>query len=175
MGNIAKQLIISSIVAVLVFGIGYALFSDTITVSGTASTSGSMDIAVTGITVSSTGAGTNSTVGGDTTKDNQWNISADENIVTLTVNNLTFPGATATYTITLTNNGTVDAKLGTIVPSTTIEGLDISTFGIAADDVISGNGGTKTFTVTVKWDDNAVTEFTGEQFNIVYNFSQGNI
>ena len=175
MKTISRQIVVSTIVAILVFGIGYALFSDTITVSGTAGTVGSMDVEVNAVTVTSVGAGTDATIDDDTTKNNQWKISNDKNSVTLTVNNLSYPGASATYTITLKNNGTIDAKLGTIVPSTTVEGLKITTSNVALNDVISANGGTKTFTVTVAWEETATTGFNGEAFNIVYNFEQGNI
>ena len=171
MNNSGKHIAISIIVAILVFGIGYALFSDTITVSGTAGTTGSMNIDVTSVTVTSLGAGTVSTENGDTSKNNQWNIAENKNDVILTINNLQYPGSSATYTITLTNTGTVDAKLTSIIKSNTADNLVITTTNINEEDIIAANG-TKTFTVTVTWKEDSITGFTGEPFTIKYNFEQ---
>lgn len=174
MESVSKQIVVSTIVAILVMGIGFALFSDTITVSGTASTTGSMDIEVSSVSVISNGAGTVSESNNDTTKDNQWNVSSDKNSVILTVNNLLYPGASAKYTITLKNTGTIDAKLSEITSSINASDLNITTENIMKDEVITANGGTKTFTVDVVWDEESQEGFDGEEFNIVYNFSQVN-
>ena len=46
MKNFGKQITIALVAALLVAGVGYALFSDTITVSGTATATGSMNVVV---------------------------------------------------------------------------------------------------------------------------------
>src|SRR5574344_1775057 len=108
MKEYGKQILVSVIAAIFVFGVGYALLNDTITVSGTATTTGSLDVQI--VSASCTAqSGAVSTANNTAT-----GYSAPSNTVTLTVPALEYPGASATFTITLRNVGTLDAKLKTI-------------------------------------------------------------
>ena len=168
MSNLGKQITIAVVAAALVFGVGYALFSDTITVSGTAGTTGSMNVVVESASVTnSVGAGTTNTA----------SVSGDGKSVTLAVPALQYPGASVTFDIDLKNTGTLGAKVLNIEPTglgTAEEDLVITYNGLAVNDIIAGNNGTDKVTVTVTWNENSSTGFTGNAFNIVFNFTQNN-
>lgn len=168
--NIGKQLVISAIVAIFIFGIGYALLNDTITVSGTASTSGTLDIKATSVSwtgASSEGAGT------AVEADNKISINTDEKGVTIQANVLEYPGAFSTFTIELTNSGSLGAKVESITPTTNNSNMTFSYSNLVANTTtIAANGGTLTFTVTVGWLSTSTTGFSSEPFSLAIVFKQ---
>ena len=111
--NKSNKLLVGILAFVVVCVIGYALFSETITVTGTATASGSFDITM------------SCTKGVDDSLNNQFDWSAmskvdvgyenDECIVngnTVTYGaNLLYPGARRLFTIIATNTGSIPATL----------------------------------------------------------------
>ena len=168
MNSLGKQITIAAVAAILVFGVGYALFSDTITVSGTATTTGTMNVVVDSANVeSSVGAGSTNTAA----------VAGDGKSVTLAVPALEYPGSSVTFTINLKNTGTLGAKVSNITPTGLGEAADdlvITYNGLAVNDVISGNNGTDTVTVTVTWNEQSSKGFSGQPFSIVFDFTQNN-
>ena len=94
----AKLLIAVLVCAVMMMGVGYAWWTDTITLAGTAKT-GNMNVIFTAasVTKASYVTGTTAVDTGDTKK------------VTFTLENL-YPGATATINNTVKNAGTIPVK-----------------------------------------------------------------
>ena len=168
MKDYGKQIIVSVIAAILVFGVGYALLSDTITVTGTATTTGSLNVYIDSAAVNtSTGAA-----------DNTASISSDKNLVTLAVPKLEYPGASVTFNVALKNSGTVNAILKEITPTglgvdgtdaliVTYTGLTKNSTVVSANDASAVN-----FQVTVTWDADATEGFTAQAFSIVLDFEQ---
>lgn len=167
MRNTGKQIIVALVMSALVFGVGFALFSDTIAVTGTATATGTMNVVVDSATV------TNNVGGGAS---NAASIAGDGKSVTLDVPTLEYPGASVTFEVNLENKGSVDAKVSAITPTglgaAGTDDLVITYNGLKENDVISGNNGTDTVTVTVTWDENSSEGFTAEAFSIVFDFIQ---
>jgi hypothetical protein len=167
MKNFGKQITIALVAALLVAGVGYALFSDTITVSGTATATGSMNVVV-------DSASATTSVGGGLPATNTATIAGDGNSVTLAVPSLQYPGASVTFTVVLKNTGNLGAKLTNITPTglgTAASDLQITYSGIAANDVIAASNGTKTVMVTVTWNTTSSTAASAP-FSIVFDFVQ---
>lgn len=156
------------LLVVLSLGIAYAIMSETINIQGTVSADATLDIEVTDSKIKSqVGTNTSST-----------NISSDGNSVTIDVPELEYPGATVTYTVSLENNGTLDAKLKEInTVGLSNEGdLQISYSGITAGEsgtiVEAENANTVNFDITMKWDEDSTTTFTDQAYSIELNFEQ---
>ena len=133
---------------VLLIGIsvGYAAFGQTLTINGTANANGNFKLAFTNATI-------DPKVGAD-----KSTTSISANGDTLSINmDLDYPGAGGTVTATITNTGSIAAKLNGL----TFEGLDdpninVSVSGIEKGEVIEPEG-TKAVNITVKWDENSTT------------------
>lgn len=161
-----KQCIIAIVVAILVMGVGYALLADAITVTGTAKTYGGLDIEVTSASWSSSN-------GGGTSLESNINISSDKNMVTLSANNLEYPGAAVTYNVILTNVGSVDGKVKSIGLTNPNSDLEVIYNNISIGDIIASNNGTISFQVTLKWLSTSTTGFSNSNYKIVIEFEQG--
>lgn len=106
--NNKNLLIIILIVLLLVLGIGYAAFSDTLTISGTANAKGTFDLefqnadVVEGKAVGVRLEGENAT---------SAEISANKNTLVVKVADLAHPGAGVEFTTDIVNVGTIPAKI----------------------------------------------------------------
>lgn len=138
---------------VLLIGIsvGYAAFGQTLNINGTANANGNFKLAFTNATISP-----NVGAEGSTTS-----ISANGD--TLSINmDLDYPGAGGVVTATITNTGSIAAKLNNL----NIEGINdpdinVSFSGLDLEDgeVIEPND-TKDVKITVKWAENSTTAKT---------------
>lgn len=170
---------ITLIVLLLVLAVGYAAFSQTLPISGTANASGNWDIKF----VDGSEKITNSIVAGTTA--NTAEVSGDGKSMDVTVN-LATPGDGANITVDITNAGNVDA----VIKSFKVEGADFSTTDnltykngpilvkvptVATGDELAA-GKTKTFTFSVEWD-SAETKSLGPDgktadFTITFEYEQ---
>lgn len=146
-----KYIIVVLIVLLLALAVGYAAFSDTLTISGTASAKGTFDLQFESATLNKSEGVTVDEV----TKENGTyiKISEDKNTANVVVKNLAYPGAGAEFTVKIKNVGTVPAKLKNIT-KTGLDDADIKvTFpaDLAAGEKIAANGEC-TITFTVVWD-----------------------
>ena len=98
--NNRNKILVGCLALLLVLSVGYALFSETIEINGTATAKGDFDIGFVCTSTTPTGAAT-----GD--------CSISGQTIT-TKSNLTKPSENVTYVITLTNNGSIPAKLKTV-------------------------------------------------------------
>ena len=145
--------IVMLIVLLLGLAVGYAAFSDTLTISGTANASGSFDLEFYSASLV-TSAGIDTTNSG-------VSISQDKNTLTVTCKDLAYPGAGAQFHAVIKNVGTVPAKIKSVNPTNitgngnaiVISGLD----AITANHSQIAAQGTCAIDFTVMWDPNVTT------------------
>ncbi len=140
-----RYLIAALFVVVLSLGVGYAIFSETINITGTAETTGTFDVEFSAAEVTTEIDASGSTA----------IISADKNLLTLDVPDLQRPGSTVVYEITIKNVGTIGAELINI-NLTGDDDPDIvvtyPTFPVGTVLTPSGLAGDSyTFDITVEW------------------------
>lgn len=159
----------AAIVLVGLATVAYAAFTQTLTINGTGTASGTWDVKITNITRTS-GAGATDAA----TTPSYTNTSATFDTT------LAYPGATATYAVTVTNNGTVPAKLTTINGLATANAAAPTYVGFTLAGVTAGsttlaaNGGTNTINVTVTWDaaSTVSTASTGKTATLDFVYDQ---
>lgn len=166
-----QNIIVVGIIAfVLAVAVGYALFSETLTISGTATAEGTFDVEFTSV-------GTPTCIGFTGTCDAATlaSISTDKNTLNVTVNKLEFPGAYVEFPVTVTSKGSIPAVLESISES-----------GLTTDDTVKvtytnltelknkrlEQNGTQTFTIKVAWDENSNKSSENVQFSIKMNYKQ---
>lgn len=141
-----RLIVLLLVVLLIALAVGYAAFSDTLTITGTATATGKFDLEFNAASlVSSVGC----TAGEPT-------ISADKNTLTVSVTDLAFPGAGAQYHAVIKNVGTSPAKIKAVRPTNItgngnaikITGLDVIT---TSHPAIAVNG-TCAIDFTVEWD-----------------------
>ncbi|MBO5478399.1 MAG: hypothetical protein J6A04_01575 [Clostridia bacterium] len=167
-----KYLILLLIVFLLALAIGYAAFSDILTISGTANANGTFDLEFQNAVV-------DSAVGCNTTE-TKATISADKDTLNVVVKDLAYPGAGAQFTVDIVNVGNIPAKITKLTPtnltgsdSIKISGLD----AITTSHPTIAAGGKCTVTFTVEWDANSTAELTDEEksgiaFGLEIEYSQ---
>ena len=138
---------------VLLMVVGYAAFSSILNIKGTSSIGSNWDIAITAIDEKNI-------VGGATTATKENGDKKIEGIGTLTASfetNLVSPGDSIEYDITVTNRGSLDAKLDKITLSEpNSEAIIFTTSGLTEGTTLPANNGTAVLTVKVEYS-NAVT------------------
>ena len=164
-------LVVLFIVLILALAIGYAAFTDTLTISGTANANGKLDLEFT------EASGLVSCEGVDETLTTAT-VSADKNTLNVVVKDLAYPGAGAQFKAVIKNVGTAPAKVTSLTPtnisgadSIKIEGLDAITTGHSTIDV----NGTCEVNFTVVWDPTKdLTNASGDSvsFSLVINYGQ---
>lgn len=121
--------------------VGYALFSETLNISGTAETTGTFDVEFSSAAVD----GTSTTVGASAV------IAASKNTLTLNVPNLEKPGNFALYNVVVRNNGNIGAELLS-VNLTGNSDADIKlTYPTFPTGTVLAPGATYAFTIKVEW------------------------
>lgn len=167
--NVRTGIIFGLCALVLCMGVGFAYMSQQLNISGTANVADAKwDVNITSIT-----AGT--PVQGAT---NIETPKGDASITDLgkTANfevNLYAPGDALTYTVTVTNSGTIPAKVDEVTENpkySTTAAETVAPIKFSYDNTIIGkklaaNGGTATMTVTIEYDKNATALATAAQLN----------
>ena len=141
-----RNIIIGSLCSLLVFmGIGYAVLSQTLNISGTANMKGTWDIKITDISEASrTGK---ADPGTPTISTNGVSASFEAN--------LWMPGDSITYNITVKNNGNIDAALKELVPSVENGVQQVKFSNNAVQGKVLRQGESYTFQVSVVFDEDA--------------------
>lgn len=162
--------IIGVIAFVLAVAVGYALFSETLTVNGTATAQGTFDVEFTSVGTP-TCAGFSSTCDADTLTE----ITEDKNTLNVTVNKLEYPGAYVEIPVTVTNKGTIPAVLESIEETglTTDPSIKVSYTGLEElkNQEVAQNG-TQTFKIKVMWDQDSNQNASDVSFSIRLNYKQ---
>ncbi len=162
-----NAIIVSLLIAVVAMAIGYAALSSQLTINGTAEVTSTWDVKMTNI---SEGSVSNSAGVTPTAEVNSKQISGNTT-ATFDVSFQT-PGDTVEFDITVTNSGSLDAKLSNVTATATdgsggplelteenginyevtIDGQGIEA---AKNTIITNGGDTQTVHVKVYWDQNA--------------------
>ncbi len=163
-----NKVLVAALVLVGLASVAYAAFAQTLTINGNGNTTGTWDVAITNITLSSATGATN-------------NTAPTYNATSATFDaNLAYPGATATYDVTITNNGSVDAILSSITPAdfVSLNGtaptyITYSMSGVTAGSTTLAAGATNHALVTVTWDAaNATSGAASKPATITFNYAQ---
>lgn len=164
-----NKLLIGALILVGLASVAYAAFSQTLTINGSGTASGTWDVEITSITLTdSYGATENSApvVAGD-------NLSATFDV------DLPFPGAYAEYDVIITNSGSIQAKFDS---STDLTALNAAapdyifytvTTPAASDPILPA--ATDTMVVRIEWDINETVPGTGTETKpatIEFDYSQ---
>ena len=147
--NDKKKIIIGALCAlIMIMSVGYALLSQQLRITGSAAITSNWQVEITNIRekAKSTGATTNSTSYTATTA--SFNVG------------LTSPGDYATYEVTVTNKGTLDAVLSANPTVTTGNNAAIiyTTSGITEGTKLAKNNETNTFEITVTYNPATTTQ-----------------
>ena len=153
-----NKFLITAALLVGVASVAYAAFATTLTINGTGTASGTWDVKITGISLDAASVGaTNNTAP----------VVAGDSLSATFDAGLAYPGASATYNVTLENNGTIDAKLSTLSDLTTLNSsapayITYALTGVAVNDVLAA-GNTVTAKVTVTWASGDTTSGTASK------------
>lgn len=166
-----KKNIILVVLIVLILGmaVGYAAFSQTLTINGTANISSEWDIHFKSIT--------EGTMTGATSVSGFPKVETNTTTATFQVN-LAYPGATATYVVEVENGGSVAAKIESIGGDMATKNAAEPTGVTFTCDAVVGDklaaGATKTYNVTATWDaeDDTVPTTTTKTVQITLNYVQ---
>ncbi len=138
-------LIVALLIAIVAMSVGYAALAQQLTINGTANISASWDVKIKEITPKVlTGASVKE--GSPTFNNTSASFDVD----------LEYPGASATFDVTVENAGTINATLDSIsgldaANSDTPTYITYSVSGVTEGDALR-SGDTTTATVTVTWD-----------------------
>lgn len=162
--NDKKYFIVSLFIVVLSLAIGYAIFAETINITGTAQTTGTFDVEFFDATVAS------SYEAGDVL--NTAVIDGAKNLLTLTVPDLQRVGSYVNYDITVKNVGTIGAELIS-VDVTGDDDLDIVvTYPTWTTGIVLAPGATYTFPIRVEWINTSTTANHNITFTATLNYQQ---
>ena len=169
--------IIGVVAFVLAIAIGYALFSETITINGSATAKGNFDMDITDAKV----AVEKGSIGATAV------IADDQNSLKIDVPKLQYPGAYVEIPVTVTNNGSIPAVLDSVIQTGMTESspIKITYTGPAANpDVQILPGNSQQLNIKVEWlsedgedtmpnEDNATDVSTGETgFKVELKYKQ---
>lgn len=157
------------VVLLLVLAVGYAAGQTVLTVNGTAKGNYKWDVKFTAASFKDENGDAVSADKATATVTNDTTITAD-------VKNLTYPGDGVVLEATITNSGTVPAKLSEFVidPETDAD-LEVTVAdGFATDEVIPV-GGTCTVQFLVKWKAGSTANTLDKTFTITFTYDQDTV
>lgn len=166
--------IIAVVAFVLAVAVGYALFSETLTINGTATARGDFDVEFTSVGEIKK-AGYTDTKGTADAPSDIATISADKNTLTITVDKLDYPGAYVEIPVTITNKGSISAKLKEIRETgltAADRAIKVTYTGIAASETPIAQNETQTMTIRVEWDDTVNTGSSDVTFTVNLDYEQ---
>ena len=143
-----RNIIIGSLCSLLVFmGIGYAILSQTLNISGTANMQGNWSVKITNMELLS-----------DNKTGRAEEVSHSFTDTTATFEaNLYMPGDSIEYRVTVENQGNIDALLKSITPTTTNKSSGIKFSHSEIDNTVLTAGKTITFTMKVEFLEDATS------------------
>ena len=159
-----RRFLIVGLFAIMAIGsVGYALFAETINVTGTADATGTFDVEFTAATVTNEADSTGASAV----------IDGTNNTVTLTAGDLQQPGATVTYHITVHNAGNLPANLLSVdVTGDTADADIVLTTPTFPTGVALASNDTYEFDITVTWDAASTTGSKSIAYNVALNYQQ---
>jgi hypothetical protein len=170
--NDRRKFIVSLFIIVLSLGVGYAVFAETINITGTATTTGAFNIEFFEAEAS------DQFNQASLLTTNTATISGDKNLLTLVVPSLERPTAWVEYDITVKNVGTIGANLESVDVTGDTDPDIIVTYPAWTTGVVLDAGATYTFTIKVEWADGTYAgtgQFEGTKnldFTVALNYEQ---
>lgn len=167
--------IIGVVAFILAVAVGYALFSETLTINGTATAKGDFNVEFTEVGEITSEGYTATAAEGQTQPAEIAVISDDKNTLTVTVNKLDYPGAYVEIPVTITNKGSIPAKLKNIKETTLTEtdrAIKVTYTGVAASETEIPTNGTQNMTIRVEWDPAINTSSENVTFKIELEYEQ---
>ncbi len=158
-------IIICLVAFLLSLSVGYALFSETLQINGTATAMGTFDVEFSSATIKEQVGATSSTA----------TISSDKNSLDISVPKLEYPGAYVDVLVTVTNKGSIPAFLESVEENglTTDESIKVSYAGLnELKDVVLNQNDSKTFDIKVLWDEKSNVSSKDVNFTIKLNYRQ---
>ena len=153
-----RNIIIGSLCCLLVFmGIGYAILSQTLNISGIANMKGNWNVKITNMELLSENK---------TGRAEEVSHSFTDTTATFTAD-LYMPGDSIEYRVTVENQGNIDALLKSIIPTTTNKSEGIKFSHSEIDNTVLTAGKTITFTMKVEFLEDATSIPNVE--NVKYN------
>ena len=153
-----RNIIIGALCSLLVFmGIGYAILSQTLNISGIANMKGNWNVKITNMELLSENK---------TGRAEEVSHSFTDTTATFTAD-LYIPGDSIEYRVTVENQGNIDALLKSIIPTTTNRSEGIKFSHSEIDNTILTAGKTITFTMKVEFLEDATSIPNVE--NVKYN------
>ena len=147
-----NYLIVALIVVVLLLGVGYAAFSETLTISGTATGTATWDVKFTAAEVKKWDGTASTAVADSTATISGLNTTA----LTVSPSSLLYPGDSRKITATITNGSSMDIVLTDFeVTGPTDSKITFTTPTLTENTCKISAGQTATFTFVVAWDANA--------------------
>ena len=164
MGEQKRKIIIISLVGLLlIMAAGYAAFSSVLNIQGTTSISSNWNIKITNVTSKDiVGSASNQ-------EEPSW-----ENLTATFNTNLVSPGDSITYEITVSNEGTLNAKLDKITLSDTNNpAIKFETSGLTEGDILNAGSNT-TLNVKVSYDINVSSDPVNKvgELTVTLDYSQ---
>lgn len=159
------------VVFFLVLSVGYALFSETINIEGTATAKGNFDVEFASVgQIESVGY----TKKGLETQE-LAKISDDKNTLNIIVNSLDYPGAYVIVPVTVTNVGSIPAVLeGVEQNNLSVPGRSIKVSYEMPDDesrkMVTGDS--YVLKIKVEWDPDVNASSENVEFSLKLNYSQ---
>ncbi len=165
--------IIAVVAVILAVAVGYAIFQETLTVSGSATAAGDFNIDFTKVgTITKVGYTDVDSVGDAGIA----KIEDGGNKLTVKVNKLDYPSAYVEIPVTITNNGSITAKLKNIVESGIEEPesstINVTYSGVATTDDPIAQGETQNMTIRVEWNPEVNSGASDVEFSIQLEYEQ---
>ena len=157
-----NKIVVGIVALVLALTVGYALFSQSLNIGGTASADGKFQLTFYSV-------GTVKEVGSSGTT---VTSSDEDKTLTITVPKLEYPGAYVQVPVVIKNTGTVDAKLlGITTEGLSNDDMEVTYTGLEQNDIINPDA-TRDIVITIKWKESSVTTASSLNFNIGLNYEQ---
>ena len=163
-----NYLIVALIIILLSLTIGYAAFSDTLTISGTANAKGTFDMIFASASIDKATA-----QGIDKDNSSAAPDQSNPNVLNVSIKDLAYPGAGTNVTAVIKNNGTVDAILKSLTPSEIDPDIEVGyPDGLKVGEIVP-SGKTCEITFYVKW--KATSQLANEKsvdFSLTLDYEQ---
>lgn len=157
--------IIVLIVLLLALAIGYAAFSGTLTINGTAEGTGKWDVHFSTATLKAADGSDDTTHGTATiTTTTNDTIKADVTLAYL--------GDGVILEAVVENSGNIPAKLTEFNVEGADDDLIITPAGPADNEILDANGGTCTAQFAIQWNPDSTATTLGKTFTVTYEYEQ---
>ena len=159
--------IIVLLLLLLALAVGYAAFSGTLTINGTAVGTGEWDVHFKSATLKNADGEVDTEHGEATIS----TVTTTDDTITANVT-LAYPGDAVMLEAVVENSGNLPAKLTKFNVEGNDEDLLITTSGPSEEEVLAANGGTCTAQFAIQWNPNSTSTELTKTFTVTYEYEQ---